>query len=386
MRVTLRGYGTVLAGIVLLIGGLYFGYPELAVVGAAATGAFIAALSIGLRRWSLRVDRVVEPERVTRGEACRGIVRMEHKARWRGMDLHATDRCSYPVGVVPVPVPVLRLEPGVQSTVHYALPSDQRGVIEIGPLTIERRDLFDLVRVSKQYGGTRKVWVHPKVQLLRAIPAGTARSLDGVIDKVEHGNITFHALREYVRGDDLRQVHWRTSAKVGQLMVREHVDTSLPRMVVLLDDRQIAYPDPQDFEVAVEAAASVIIAALRGNLAVDLHLASGAYLSSGGASEGAQAFLDLLTEVRLHEETTGLFEVTRRMRQRRVGDTLIALTGPEGEKNLDAVAGLRDAFPSIVATVLGRSEPGTASEQGMLVIGASTVDDFARSWDGVRTW
>ncbi len=113
--------------------------------------------------------------------------------------------------------------------------------------------------------------MHP----LRAVPTGVARSLDGRVDGVPHGSITFDSLREYVVGDEMRRVHWRTSARVGELMVREHVDTSLPRLVVLLDDRAAAHPAArggiaETFEAACEAAASVVTAALREELPVTL--------------------------------------------------------------------------------------------------------------------
>ena len=107
-----------------------------------------------------------------------------------------------------------------------------------------------------------------------------ARSLDGRVDRVPHGTITFDSLREYVVGDELRRVHWRTSAKVGELMVREQLDTSLPRLVVLLDDRAAAHPARGDgvaetFESACEAAASIVAAAVREDLPVTLLLVAG---------------------------------------------------------------------------------------------------------------
>src|SRR5439155_1528418 len=105
--------------------------------------------------------------------------------------------------------------------------------------------------------------------------------------------ITFDALREYVIGDELRKVHWRTSARVGQLMVREDLDTSLPRVVVLVDDRQAAYRDltedggSADFEAVCEAAASVLVACVRADLAVELVVASGERPVGTGAHRAA---------------------------------------------------------------------------------------------------
>src|SRR4029450_8403489 len=125
-----------------------------------------------------------------------------------------------------------------------------------------------------------------------------SRSMDGRVDRVPHGSITFAALREYVVGDDLRHVHWRTSARVGELMVREHVDTSLPRVVLLLDDRAGAHivgaEGEATFESVCEAAASVLVAAFREDIHVEIQLVCGDAAAGGHVDAGP--LLDLLAE------------------------------------------------------------------------------------------
>lgn len=381
MRLTARGAGVAFATVALIGSGLGFGYPELTIIGAAAALALLGAFGWGLRRWTLGVQRVIDPDRVTRGNPCHGVVTVENTARWRGVDVIAFDRC----GEDQVPVPMLRLGPARKTTTHYQLPTRRRGVVAVGPLRIERRDPLDLVRTSRDFGESARLWVHPETHQLRSVPAGAARSLDGQVDRIEHGNITFHALREYVPGDDLRQVHWRTSARVGQLMVREHIDTSLPRMLILLDDR----PDPLDetgqtFEETIEVTASVLLAGLRDGLHVDLHLTSGALSLSSEAGRSPRMFLDALAEV---EQVQGsLNEAVERLRLRRVGDTLVVLTGAGGESDVETVARLRSVYPSIVVGVMGRRAAGTRSEAGMLVISANGAADFAAAWDGVKAW
>ncbi|MGH3804012.1 MAG: DUF58 domain-containing protein, partial [Pseudonocardiaceae bacterium] len=381
MRVTRRGIGLILGGITLIVCGLWFGYDELTVVGVAALLAVLGALAFALRRWTLDVHRDVEPDRVTRGQECLGLVSVRNHARWRGVDLIAFDRC----GDMTVMVPVLRLGPTKVTAVQYPLPTRKRGVVTVGPLRIERRDPLDIIRISREYGGTRQVWVHPAPQQLRTVPVGRARSLDGAVDQVEHGSITFHALREYVPGDDLRHVHWRTAARVGQLMVREHVDTSLPRVVVLLDNRRASYPDPDFFEYAADAAASVVIAALRAGLNVSLQISSGQLVSGTEASLGARAFLDIFAESDLTDERS-IGVAIDRLRSRRLGDTLVVLTGDSGESDITSIASLRGTYPSILVGVIGARTSHTSSDAGMLVIGAKDAASFASAWDEVRSW
>jgi uncharacterized protein (DUF58 family) len=234
---------------------------------------------------------------------------------------------------------------------------------------------------------------------------------------VPHGSITFDALREYVIGDELRHVHWRTTARVGELMVREHVDTSLPRIVVLLDDRAHGYVDAKDreselFESACEAAASIVAAAVREDLPVALHLVSGAAADSGGRRpvHGAREYLDLLAEAALHGDTNGgatshgdtnggatshgdahggtkpaFRTATDRLRQRPLGDTLVYLTGAAARADLGLVAALQGTYPSVVVGVFGAGPP-TPPAGRLVVLDARDGVEFAAEWDGVRAW
>ena len=93
-------------------------------------------------------------------------------------------------------------------------------------------------------------------------------------------DLAFHALREYVRGDDLRHVHWRSSARAGRLHVRQYHDSRRSRALVLLDDDAAAYPDAGAFELAVSLAASVIVRLTQD--AYDVSLVCGGHRVIGG--------------------------------------------------------------------------------------------------------
>lgn len=405
MILTGRGVGLSLAGAALIGMGFGFGYPESAIVGGAALIAVGCALAYGAWRPKLSVDRAVDPDRVGRGEGSTVTLTVHNDNRLLAASLVAEDRCAE----VPVAVPVLRLRPQAASTASYPVPTGRRGVVRIGPLRVTRRDPLGLIGLARDHGGTAQVWVHPRIHLIRAVPAGISRSMDGRVDRVPHGSITFDTLREYVVGDELRHVHWRTSAKVGELMVREHLDTSLPRLVVLLDDRVGSYPGAAEtppgaevaaFEAVCEAAASVVAAAIREDLPISIHTVSGAEAATVGtrARGGARAHLDLLAEATLRPlaETTeagtsaALTQATNRLRQHRPGDTLIYLTGVGGLVDLGLVGMLRGPFPTVAVGCLGPTlpdEPPTAgSAAGLLMLRAEDGTEFAAEWDGVVRW
>jgi uncharacterized protein (DUF58 family) len=396
MRITTRGYGLLVAGVLLLGAGFRFGYPELAMLGSAAVVAVIGALIFVAWRPRLTIERAVDPDRVMRGELSRVSLNIRNASRFFGASLVARDRLRAVAtggraeAGGTVPVPLVRLRPGRVTSISYAVPTRRRGVLDIGPLEISRRDPLALVGVVRRYGGQIRVWVRPRVHLIAAVPVGLSRSMDGRVDRVPQGSITFAALREYVIGDDLRHVHWRTSARIGELMVREHVDTSLPRMVILLDDRPgahvLAGNGESTFEAGCEAAASVLVAAFREDVHVELQLVSGRI----GAGE-IGAMLDMLTEADPVADPTltpdeALRSAVERLRIRRQGDTLLFLTGPPNDADLGAVAGLRGAYPSIIAGVFGPVESGLATTAGLLVVNATDGLDFAAAWDGISAW
>lgn len=376
MRLTARGVGLLASAGALLVAGFWFGYPELTLLGCAGAIATGCAFAHAAWRPGLSVKRVADPDRVARGDPAAMTLTVRNTGRLASASLIAEDRC----GAVPVPVPLLRLRPGHDTTVTYPVPTQRRGIIPVGPLRVTRRDALGLVSLARAHGDTTNVWVHPRIHHLNAVPAGVARSLDGRLDRVPHGTITFDSLREYVVGDELRRVHWRTSAKVGELMVREDLDTSLPQIVVLLDDRASAHPREsvdETFESACEAAASVVAAAVREDVPVTLQLVSG-----GG---GTTNFLDQLAEARLHRDGD-LRAATNRLRQQRLGDTLVFLTGPGGSADLGLVGALRGSYPAVVVGIFGSDGPTPAAVDGMVVLDAKDGPEFAAEWEGVERW
>ncbi|MEU6073636.1 DUF58 domain-containing protein [Micromonospora sp. NPDC047074] len=386
---TARGVGLLVAAVVLVGTGFRFAYPELTLLGAAAGIAVGYAVLTAARRPRLAVTRSADPDRVARGEPAVMTLTVRNAGRLRAASLVAEDRC----GDRAVPVPLLRLRPGRDTTVSYDVPTARRGVVPVGPLRVTRRDPLGLVALARPYGDTVPVWVHPRVHPLNAVPTGAGRSLDGRVDRVPHGSITFDSLREYVVGDELRRVHWRTSARVGELMVRENVDTSLPRIVVLLDNRAAAHPErvagvAESFESACEAAASVLVAAYRADLPVVLLLVAPEPDGPGAAGDGmahAGGPLDRLAAVRLVDDDV-LDAATARLRRERLGDTLVFLTGAGGRGGLGVVGALRAAYASVVVGVFGAAESTPAGAAGLVVIDAVDGAAFAAEWDGVRRW
>ncbi|THV32293.1 DUF58 domain-containing protein [Glycomyces paridis] len=391
MPVTSRGVGLAVAAVALLAAGWTWGYPELAAVGAVAVLACVAAASVIAARPRLEVERGVTPDRVSVGHTAEVALTIRNTGRWRSVNARTVDTYggtahtygsqASPRGVPArrVAVPLARLRPGKSAAASYRIEAERRGVIDAGPLSIGKRDLLGLAATAGNFGPTARLWIHPRLHLLGRTPDGLARSLEGTADKVEQGSLTFHALREYVIGDELRHVHWRTSARIGKLMVKEHLDTSLPTVAIAVDDRPDSWPEPEAFEAACEAAYSVLTACFRAEYHAALVPASGATVSGAGRD----SYGDLLAELAPDAADT-LDAYVARLSAAKYGDTLVWITGTEPPT--DRLAVLKRAYPTVIAVHLAAGLPTSAALAGGLpTIRAADGEQFAAAWNNGGT-
>jgi uncharacterized protein (DUF58 family) len=279
---TARGWALLASSVACLALSQFLSYVELSVLGVSGLAALGLGLALGLRRPSLRIRREIAPAEVARGEPALGLVTVTGTGRFATPALVAIDRC----GPAPVPVELPRLPRGRTHTATAFLPTAVRGLVPVGPLEVTVFDPLGLFRRVHRYGQPSSLLVHPRTVRLLPLPSGRLASVDGPPSMVvPGGTVTFHALREYAFGDDLRHVHWRTSARTGTLMVRLLADNSLPRTTVLLDNRPSSYSDPDEFELAVDVAASVATAATRAGFPVSVATADGPLVSTEDTSQ-----------------------------------------------------------------------------------------------------
>ncbi len=179
-------------------------------------------------------------------------------------------------GVVEVRLPFLTSH--AEHTEEVELPDLPRGVHAVGPVTWQRSDPVGLVSRTVEAGAAVSVLVAPRVVDLPLYAGGLSSDVDGAASsQVSMNDLAFHALREYVQGDDLRHVHWRSSAKAGELQVRQYHESRRGHVTVLLDGARASYARADDFELAVSVAASVALRAARDDL--DTYLRCGEHLA-----------------------------------------------------------------------------------------------------------
>ncbi len=380
-RLTGTGRALVLAALLLFVAGAALGYVELTVLATAGLLIVAAAVVSLARRPRLDVRREIEPDRVPRGEVAVGQVTVKNLGRRVCPPMVAVDR----LGQGSVGCALARLQPGSTRRTAYRLPTSRRGIVQVGPFALTRQDTLGLARVTRPVGDIRTLYVHPRVLPLARVPTGRTRSLDGpTSDSAPRGSITFHALREYVFGDDLRHIHWRSSARTGTLMVREHVDTAQTESTIVLDTRADRYDDDA-FEEAVEVAASLAAASVRLRFPVRLVTTCGTAVGGRKPTHDAAVFLDHLTGVE-RREGGSMVEVADSLVRGRASDSLVIVTGTADADDLRVAASLKRRFGrvtvvSVRADVRRRATPHVP---GVQVIDALTAGEFASLWSRSR--
>lgn len=368
------GWGTAAGSALLYAAGWWLGYPEPAMFGIAGLAAVAGAALWTLPQVKLDVRREIAPTRVERGEPAVGVLHVTNRGRGaRGVS--ARDAAG--TGSVTVDVP--RLRPGGTRTVSYRLPTGRRGALPVGPLRLERADPLRLARRTREYGEPEVLLVRPRTVPLGLLPSGRAHHLDGpTSDRSPAGTATFHALREYVVGDELRHIHWKSSARTGTLMVRQLVDASLPTTTVVLEARPESWPDPDDFELAVDAAASVAAGAAAANFPVRLLTGGEQLAETRGGPDDVEVLLDRLTSAETAEGPRSAVDAVRRVR---VGGSLVVVLGgtPSAAEELGRIAAVRGRFDRVVVLRVRPSGPA-AAPPGVHVLDFAGLDELAESW------
>jgi hypothetical protein len=240
--------------------GFAFGWVEWMVAGAASVVLLLASVPFLFGARSYDVELSLSHERVVAGDSVEG----EIVIRNHGRRIALPGRIDLPVGrgLVEYGVPLLR--PGHTVPQPLDIPALPRGIVTVGPATTVRSDPIGLFRREHAFEDIRQLYVHPRTAALPSTSAGLIRDLEGnPTRRLVDSDMSFHAIREYTAGDSRRQIHWRSTAKTGRLMVRQYEESRRSRMAVVLAVAEAEYSDADEFELAVSCAASLGLRAVR---------------------------------------------------------------------------------------------------------------------------
>ena len=366
------------AGGGLLLGSRVLGAGPLAGLGIAA-GLMLAAAAgwVATRHPRLAMSRSVHPGRLHVGSEGRVVLAGTAVTRTPLLTLiERIDDGRRAARFLVPPHPA-------RSDVHaaYRFPTARRGRHVVGPLLATVSDPLGLVRRSFVVVAATDVVVCPRVHdvtpPLRGGGGEPAAHAEGARAPALEPLGEFLGLRPYEAGDDPRRVHWRATARTGELVVRQDEAASPGRVVLLLDTRPDAY-DEASFETAVEVIASLAVRLRRDHAPAEVLTTSGDVLGRPGPG-AVEILLERLAVV----EPGGLDHVAAvvaRLRDRLGIGSVVAATGALDLELAEALGLLRAR--KLVTVVTTRAPQGMQPRAAFPVIDVSSTG-FPGGWNAV---
>jgi uncharacterized protein (DUF58 family) len=385
---TSRGWTAAGVAAALLVLWVAFGEREL-----MATALFLAvALGAGLVLTRLSpgeivLERHLFPTAAHEGDTVTVEVQLVTERRLR--NVHVEDTVH---GLGVARFAASKTTPGQPVLGRYEISCRERGVFKVGPARITVSDPLGLTEHGTSAGRVHRLMVYPRIETLHALPA--VRGIDPAVAATRPtfaptGGDDFFTLREYQTGDDLRKVHWPSSAKRDDLMIKQLDNPWQPRALVVLDPRADRYPAPEDFERGVRGAASVVAHLYKGGFGPALWTSDTA--SDLRADDQYRSAMEVLATVQPLPRLD-LRAAIARLRRRGVGGgVLVFVTGAPDDDAVGACHTLARDFSATVVMAAARGAEGPMaalerSNAGFVFSPAGTA--WAPGWKAAmeRSW
>ncbi|QIX25404.1 DUF58 domain-containing protein [Nocardioides sp. JQ2195] len=338
-------------GVVL---GLPQGWMELRVLGLVCLALLAFALAWVLGRTIYEVEFDLHRQRVVAGETASGRVLIRNRGR---RALFPT-RIELNVGRGRAHFMLPSLATGDEHEQLFDVPTRRRGVITIGPVASVRTDPLGLLGRTQRWADSVDLYVHPVTVALLNDSTGFIRDIEGVTtQELSSSDVSFHALREYQPGDDRRAIHWRTTARVGRLMVRQFEETRRAHLLVVLPTHPDDYGSEADLEAAISVAASLGRHAFSLERQVSIHTSSGLVPTASGP-----LMLDRLAELEPATQQVSLRDLAAKAIRAVPQASVVTLLAGGPAEPLDLRAAHK-ALPLSVSSFAVRCAGGTEPTQ-----------------------
>lgn len=378
---TERGWAALGASLALIL--LWLGLGELELLTGAILlggGTLVAVGLIRLLQPRVSVVRRLSPTLVHEGDHAIVEATITNLSRWGLKNPTIQDEV---VGLGAARFVADSIPSGASARATYQILCRPRGVYQVGPADVTMSDPLELTKAGGRFGSADRLIVYPSVEDLDGFPITRGRdpSHQAARPEFSHtGGEDFFTLREYRHGDDLRHVHWPSSAKRDELMIRQLETPWQSLALVLFDPRSGRYVTPAAFEKAVQGAASVMRHLYRNGYDADLWTGTGVVMASEG--DHYRRSMEALAVIEPHDRLDIRASAARLQRSAR-GGALIVVTGSPDAALFSAQQMLAGDYPttillSVVETPT--SELINFQQSGAVTMTVSPNEAWAPAW------
>lgn len=259
--------------------GALLGWQELIVAAIVLALVLLICALFLIGRTAYDVSLDLARTRVVVGERAVGALMLANP----GSRAILPSRVVLPVGSGRGEFTIQRLAPEQQAEELFTIPTQRRGVIGVGPVSVVRGDPLGVFERAHRRDDPVDLYVHPKTVTFGGQSLGFLRDLEGLpAADLSRDDVSFHTLLEYQPGDDLRHVHWRSTARTGVMMVRQFEETRRSHFVIGLSRSSGDYCDDREFELGISVAGSIGLRALSDSQRVDMRVQGRELASSTG--------------------------------------------------------------------------------------------------------
>lgn len=376
-----RGWAALGAGLALFVLWVALGEPELLSVALLLTVATLAGfIAVWRTRLDVSVSRRLSPNLVHEGEQTVVEASVINDGRRQIRNIVVEDEVA---GLGSARFAAARVSRDERVTATYQILCKPRGVYDVGPLRVSVTDPLGLARRSREAGKTDRLIVYPAVEELSGVPA--LRGLDPSMyasqpEFLHRGGEDFYTLREYQTGDDLRRVHWPSTAKRDELMIRQLETPWQSRALVFFDVRTSSYQSLEAFEKAVSGAASVVRHMLSSGFDADLW-SGGTPISSSEPNPYARA-METLAGVQ-PEQGLDIRTAALRLQRRGHGGAMVMVTGVPDNELLTVGQLLTGNYASTVLMSVSETPPTSLTafqRTGTITVSVPPTGSWAAAW------
>lgn len=378
MKITRAGIGVLVASLICFVVGRIFGTLEahlLAAIGLATV--LIAAAYTAATKLDIHIQRQATPTRLRTGVPARVDLVLTNRHRWATPVMRADDQLSGRPGAS---VHLAKIRHGEASRIAYRLPTARRGELLIGPLDLTIGDPLGLVRSTTRAANQVRLVVRPELLdlgVLQATAGHDPTADQQPIKALASSGDEFFALRAYVLGDELRRVHWKASARTGELVVRQEERPRTGRVTVVLDRRADAY-DGRGFDRACSVAISALYAGWRGDDALRFLTTSPSSVSELRSRQELDSVDEQLALLTTASDASLIRTVDELARVGR-GGTVVLITGVPGPELIAATERARRVFGVVLPVVCQPNEHDPTGLAPGYLVHDGTID-FVAAW------